>query len=174
MTKKTVKVFLYCFCFIILSVGLLVPETFAAPGQAIVKRTCLMGHCWKRIDVNKLGEIGCPAPMLIINNVLRELNGYLAARQRLKLSESQVKQLRIIKYRCHNTLMKKRAELNLLSIDLLDNMSSNQFELAQVVDLTEKLKSTCHGLLSGVIKEVIAARKVLTPEQRKIAKELAY
>ncbi len=161
-------------CFVALTAGFLGSESLAAKKQIYAKRTCLMGECWKRIDVNKLGEVGCPAPMLIVNNVLREMNGYLAYREQLNLSENQVKQLRLIKYKCHNTLIKKRAELNLLSIDLLDNMSTDVYDLATVQNLTGKLKSTCRAMLSGVIKKVIEARNVLTTEQRKKATEIAF
>jgi len=174
MSKKTVQFFLYVFCFCCFSAGLLTPQISSAAHPARGKTACLMGQCWKQINVNKLGEIGCPAPMLIVNNVLRELNGYLASRDSLNLSESQYKQLRLIRYRCHNTLIKKRAELNLFSIELLDNMSSDQYEIPRVMELTGKLKSTCHGMLTGVINKIIEARKVLTAEQRQKAKELSY
>ncbi len=172
MTDKSFKSILYAVCIMTVTLGLL--ASTALESQAAPKKVCLMGQCWRQIDVNKLGDIGCPAPMLIINNVLRELNGYLAYRDKLRLSDDQLKKLRLIKYRCHNTLIKKRAELNLFSIDLLDNMSSNQFEIEKVLELTGKLKATCHSLLCGVIKEAIAARNVLTPEQRQKAKELSF
>ncbi len=174
MTKNIFFRSILVFCVSIIVSAFLVPGTFAAKKHIRAKKTCLMGECWKRIDVNKLGEVGCPAPMLIVNNVLREMNGYLSHRQQLNLSESQIKQLRLIKYKCHNTLIKKRAELNLLSIDLLDNMSSDGYDLAKVEDLTGKLKTTCHAMLSGVIGKVIEARQVLTPEQRKKAREIAF
>ncbi len=174
MIKKTLQFFLYVLCFSCFSSGLFAPQISVAANPARGKTACLMGQCWKQINVNKLGEVGCPAPMVIVNNVLREMNGYLASKDSLNLSESQYKQLRLIRYRCHNTLIKKRAELNLFSIDLLDNMSSNQYEITKVVELTGKLKSTCHGMLTGVINKIIEARKVLTAEQRQKAKELGH
>ncbi len=173
MTRNIISKSMFVFCVFSLAAAFMATGTFAVQKQVRAKKTCLMGECWKRINVNKLGEVGCPAPMLIVNNVLREMNGYLARRDELNLSESQVKELRLIKYRCHNTLIKKRAELNLLSIDLLDNMSSNEYDLAKVDDLTGKLKNTCHSMLSEIISKVIEARRVLTPEQRKKAKEIA-
>ncbi len=174
MTKNILWRYAIALCFLVLLAGFSTPVVNAAQNQVRVIRSCLMGACWTRIDVNKFGDVGCPMPVLIVNNVLREMNGYLANRERLNLSKAQVKRLRFIRYKCHNMLIKKRAELNLLSIDLLDNMSTDKYDLKTVEDLIGKLKVTCHAMLSGVIEKAIKARQVLTPEQRKKAKKIAF
>ncbi len=174
MTKNILWRYTIVLCFFVFMAGLATSKASADEKPFYAKRICLMGECWKQIDVNKLRDVGCPTPMLIVNNVLREMNGYLAYRKQLNLSETQIKNLRLIRYRCHNTLIKERSKLNLLSIDLLDNMSADKYDLKKVEDLAAKLKATCHAMLSGIIEKVIEARQVLTPEQRKKAQKMTF
>ncbi len=134
---------------------------------------CLVGQCWKKIDMKKLEKSGCPTPILIVNNVLREMNGYLAAADLLKLSDKQIKELTALRYRTHRRIMKGKALMNLLSISLLDNMATDDFDLQDVKDQVSQLKQSCSGLLYGIILDTIEARKVLTPEQRKKARDIA-
>jgi len=134
---------------------------------------CLMGQCWKKIEMKKFEKSGCPIPILIVNNVLREMNGYLAAADRLKLSDKQIKKLTALRYKIHRSITKGKALLNLLSIDLLDYMATDDFDLQKVKGQIAKLKQNCSGLLNGIILDIIEARKVLTPEQRKKAREIA-
>ncbi len=135
------------------------------------KVKCLAGMCWRDLDMKKIEEQGCPAPMIIINNILREMNGYLAADKFLDLKPDQKKELRMLRHRCHRKIIKGKSLLNLLSINLLDDMATNEFSVSEVDDLISQLRKACSQLVFGVIQDAIDARMILTPEQRKKARD---
>ncbi len=155
------------------AVACLISQVFASPVPHRVAK-CLVGRCWGNVNVEKLGEEkGCPTPMLVINNVLREMNGYLAASKFLNLTDDQIKKLRIARYRTRTNIVQGKSRLNLLSIDLLDNMAKDEFDLNEVEKIISDLKDSCSNLLYGVVVESVEARKILTPQQRKKAIDLA-
>ena len=159
-------------------IALLVSTTIVISGAFVnaspvpqKKVKCLAGMCWRNLDMKKIEEQGCPAPMIIINNILREMNGYLAADKFLNLTPEQKKELRMLRHRCHRKIIKGKSLLNLLSINLLDNMATDKFELSEVEDLISQLRKACSQLVFGVIQDAIDARMILTPEQRKKARD---
>ncbi|NPA94776.1 MAG: hypothetical protein GXO58_05045 [Thermodesulfobacteria bacterium] len=156
-----------------LAVACMISQVVASPVPYQVAK-CLVGRCWSKVNVDKISEEkGCPTPMLVINNVLREMNGYLAASKFLGLSDEQVKKLRVARYRTRKSIVEGKSRLNLLSIDLLDNMAKDDFQLQEVEKIISDLKSSCSNLIYGVVIEAVEARKVLTPEQRQKAIDLA-
>ncbi|WP_456432560.1 hypothetical protein [Thermosulfuriphilus sp.] len=136
------------------------------------EKLCLVGKCWQNIDVEALGETGCPAPGLILYNVIKELNSYLAAKDFLKLSKKQYNTLKDIRFQFQTLLMERRAKLQLLSLSLIESMAIPNGSSKKINDTIEELQNTCRDLLTKSLEYVCKAREVLTAEQLSKARRL--
>ena len=160
---------------IVLALALVVAGSHFAPATAAKKhpqKLCLVGKCWENIDVEALGETGCPAPGLILYNVIKELNSYLAAKDFLKLTKKQYEAFKNIRFEFQTLLMEKRARLQLLSLDLISSMSQPDVTPDKINKTVNELQDTCRGLLIRSLEYVRQAREVLTEEQLSKARRL--
>lgn len=146
------------------------PAKASAEKKIKLKKQCIMGSCWRDIDVMEMGEIGCPAPGLIFSNVYKELNGYHSMATYLGLSKKQLDKLDKIRKDFRKLLYRKRAQMRLFSLDLIGIMSEPDVDTGRSRDTVTGLRSTCQEVITGAIDAVIEARGLLTQEQKLKAK----
>ncbi len=88
-----------------------------------------------------------------------------AIQQEVGLSDSQIKKIKDIKFSTDKDVVKLRSDMELKEIDLREELSKDNPDMAKV----EKLIRAKHSIMADIelakVKEYTEIKKVLTPEQ---------
>lgn len=132
------------------------------------KETCFMEQCWQELDVRKIGERGCPTPTLFIRNTLKELDSYFLLAEELQLTDEQLNALEDIRHKCQAKIIETRAKLQVATLKLIQQMTQDVPNRKKLEVLIAEIESLCWDTLNENAEMLARARKLITPEQRKL------
>ncbi len=88
------------------------------------------------------------------------------------LDEKQMDSVRAIRSRVRKDSVRKRAEIEVARLDLRDQLSKEQVDMASVEATVKKMAGLQSDIRLAHIKAIQEIKAVMTPEQRKKFKEL--
>ena len=91
---------------------------------------------------------------------------------RLELSDEQKKQLDDIRIRYSKEIVKQKAELEIVEIDLEALLNKSEFNLSEVKEVLKKVESAKTQIKYLRVEAFVEARKILTNEQKSGLKKL--
>jgi len=95
-----------------------------------------------------------------------------AVQEKLKLSSEQIAKLEKISLEARKTMIKERAELEIIELELTPLMEAKKFDRTKVQSVLDKMESIRAEMAKGRIKNLLDMREVLTSEQFKELKKI--
>lgn len=118
----------------------------------------LVRECWKVDEV----RIGANSFDLIIKASLCEMNIYLEYADLLDLPEKKKMQFQMISRKLNDIVLRKSAEIEAASFDLVDEMGAGEIDIDAVRNTISELRVLCNDLAFQLCYNTAKTRRIMT------------